>query len=221
MVNTRHTLLHARGHPPLTYIAPLTRRTHRAGRPANNLHLASRRLCRCMWQRCGVAHCGVAAALWFLLLAVGFYTSHSALGEGETGGMAVMAFPGWTTREGVPRLRLVSVLSPHLRLVSASPSCLRLPDPRCAVAVVSRPGQSGRMRSDRPRRTGRCWAALWPSGGGLRWGATTAGLLWPARIFNSHTAICGSLVPSSAAASERSGLPFAGGLTFHLSTVAV
>ena len=25
------------------------------------------------------------------------------------------------------------------------------------------------MRSGRPRRTGRCWAALWPSGGGLRW----------------------------------------------------
>ena len=73
-----------------------------------------------MWLHCGVAHCGVAAALWFLLLAVGFYTSHSALGEGETGGMAVLAFPGWTTREGVPRLRLVSVLSPHLRLVSVS-----------------------------------------------------------------------------------------------------
>ena len=133
-----------------------------------------------MWLHCGVAQCGVAAALWFLLLAVGFYTSHSALGEGETGGMAVLAFPGWTTREGVPRLRLVSVLSPHLRLVSVS----RI---RGALWLCCQP----------PRAVGT--NAVWPSSKNrpllgrsvaLRWwppvGATSAGLLWPARIFNSH-----------------------------------
>ena len=122
----------------------------------------------------GLRHCGVAAALGspaaalrdLLRPTAGFYIGYYALGEGETGGMAVLAFPGWTTRKGVS----VSVLSPTCLLVSVlSPTRLRLPDPRCAAALLSAaPGSRDE--------------ALWPTSkqrsslGGYVWGGP---LLWP------------------------------------------
>ena len=63
MVNTSHTLLHARGHPPL-----LTSHHSPAGPigPADlptTYMLLVESCVSCMWLPCGVAHCGVAAAL--------------------------------------------------------------------------------------------------------------------------------------------------------------